>query len=69
MKANKSITMETIDTLNEQMQTLEYLAEAENKPGLSSILLNISMKLEIARDDLILLTPCSQKLKESRPWK
>ena len=48
------ITIQNIfDMLNEEMLKLQYLAEAEDKPGLSELLLDISDNITEIRNYLI----------------
>jgi len=41
-----------VDDLNEQIAILEYLAEVEDKPGLSNILSHVSTELEGIKLDI-----------------
>lgn len=43
---------EIIDSVEEQITKLEYLAETEDKPGLSNFLLDISRKLYIIKNNI-----------------
>lgn len=41
-----------IDDLNENIAVIQYLAEVEDKPGLSNILTKVTTELELIRCEL-----------------
>lgn len=41
-----------IDDLNENITVIQYLAEVEDKPGLSNILTKVTTELELIRCEL-----------------
>lgn len=41
-----------IDDLNENIAVIQYLAEVEDKPGLSNILVKVTTELELIRCEL-----------------
>lgn len=41
-----------IDEMDSDIQTIEYLAEVEDKPGLSNILIDVSKSLELVKLEL-----------------
>lgn len=48
--------MEFVDDLNDLISVIEYLAHAEDKPGLSNILLSVSANLECVKDGILITT-------------